>query len=153
VADDTAALVSGAVHDVRSVMRRLKIRVLLAVLTLMSVGIAGSAQAASPMDKLKEAQERLEEVRDRLEKVSAVCERDERRVEDVNDRVKETLIAVTAAEIAVDKQERIVNQYPCRRALQAGSDGPDAVQLADVVLERAGAQQGAGAQRRQARRS
>jgi murein DD-endopeptidase MepM/ murein hydrolase activator NlpD len=97
-------------------MPRLKIRVLLAFMTLMSVGIAGSAQAASPMDKLKEAQERLEQVRDRLDEVSAVCERDERRVEDVNDRVKETLIAVTAAEIAVDKQERIVNEAKERLA-------------------------------------
>jgi murein DD-endopeptidase MepM/ murein hydrolase activator NlpD len=84
--------------------------VLLVLVTLMSVGIAGSAQAASPMDKLKEAQQRLEQVRDRLEEVSAACERDERRVEDVNDRVEEVLTAVTAAEIAVDQQERIVDE-------------------------------------------
>lgn len=91
-------------------MRRSKVRALLVLVTLMSLGIAGSAQAASPMDKLKEAQQRLEQVRERLEEVSGTCERDERRVEDVNDRVQDTVIAVTAAEVAVDKQERIVGE-------------------------------------------
>jgi murein DD-endopeptidase MepM/ murein hydrolase activator NlpD len=81
---------------------------LLVLVAVMSVGLAGSAQAASPMNKLKQAQQRLEEVRDRLEEVSEVCERDERRVARVNDRVEETVAAVTAAEVAVDKQERIV---------------------------------------------
>jgi murein DD-endopeptidase MepM/ murein hydrolase activator NlpD len=81
---------------------------LLVLVAVISVGLAGSAHAASPMDKLKQAQERLEQVRDRLEEVSDVCERDERRVAKVNDRVEETVAAVTAAEVAVDKQERIV---------------------------------------------
>jgi len=89
-------------------MRRVKVRTLLVLVAVMSVGLAGSAHAASPMDKLKQAQQRLEEVRERLEEVSAACERDERRVARISDRVEDTVAAATAAEIAVDKQERIV---------------------------------------------
>jgi murein DD-endopeptidase MepM/ murein hydrolase activator NlpD len=91
-------------------MRRVKVRMLLVLVAVMSIGITGSAHAASPMDKLKQAQKRLEEVRDRLDEVSGACERDEHRVAKVNDRVEETVATVTAAEVAVDQQERVVAQ-------------------------------------------
>ena len=115
-------------------MRKVKVRALPILLVAMTVGIAGSAHAASPEDKLEQAQERLEEVRERLEEVSAACERDERRVKTVNARVKETVAAVTEAEVAVDRQERVVAESERRLAeLQAEADRVRSISNGRVV--------------------
>jgi murein DD-endopeptidase MepM/ murein hydrolase activator NlpD len=88
---------------------------MVAIFTIvMILGTTGTAYAASPLEKLQNAQERLEKVRERLEEVSAACEKDERRVEDVNERVEDTVVAVTEAEVAVDKQERVVGEAKAR---------------------------------------
>jgi murein DD-endopeptidase MepM/ murein hydrolase activator NlpD len=93
-------------------MRTVKLRVVAILVIVMTLGIAlaGSASAASPLDKLKDAQKRLEEIQDRLDEVSATCDRNEQRVADVNDRVKTTVQAVTEAEVAVGRQQRIVDE-------------------------------------------
>ena len=72
----------------------------MALAVLMTVCVVGTAGAA-PLDELEQAQTRLERVREQLDKVSAQCERNERRVRTVNDRVEETLVAVGEAEVAV----------------------------------------------------
>ena len=95
-------------------MRKVNIRVIALLIGAMLAGTAVPAQAQSALDQLQDAQKRLEEVRDRLDEVSAACEKDERRVRQVNDKVEETVGAVTQAEIAVDKQERVVNESKAR---------------------------------------
>lgn len=107
-------------------MRTVKLRVLSIVVIVATLGVAGSASAASPMDKLKDAQKRLEEIRDRLDEVSSACERDERRVADVNDRVKTTVTAVTEAEVAVSGQQRVVDE--ARQRLSELETEADSVQ-------------------------
>jgi murein DD-endopeptidase MepM/ murein hydrolase activator NlpD len=104
-------------------MRTFNVRALAIVMVVLTLGIAGVAQAASSLDKLKQAQKRLEEVRDRLDKLTEACEKDERRVEDVNTRVEDTIVAVGEAELAVEQQGRIVDQAKSRLAeLEAEAD-------------------------------
>lgn len=115
-------------------MRTAKVRVPAVLAVLLALCIAGSANAASPLDKLKEAQSRLEEVRDRLEEVSKVCERNEDRVDAVNVRVEEALIAVSEAEIAVDEQRRVVDEARDRlAALEAEAEVVHEVSSGRVV--------------------
>lgn len=97
-------------------MRTVRVRALAVLVSVATLSVAGVAAAASPLDKLEQAQDRLEEVRERLEKVSAACERDEERVDDVNSQVEETIQAVSDAEIAVDKQERVLEETRARLA-------------------------------------
>ncbi|CAN5869966.1 peptidoglycan DD-metalloendopeptidase family protein [soil metagenome] len=77
---------------------------------LSTVALAATAEAASPKHKLEEARRRLDEVRDQLEQVGATCERNEQRVDRVNGRVEDTLLAVGEAEAAVDDQRRVVGR-------------------------------------------
>ena len=91
-------------------MRTVNVRVLAVLMIVLTLGLAGVAQAASSLDKLKQAQQRLEQVRDRLDKMTAACEKDERRVDDVNTRVEDTIVAVGEAELAVEQQRRIVEE-------------------------------------------
>jgi murein DD-endopeptidase MepM/ murein hydrolase activator NlpD len=92
-----------------AVMRTATVRALTIGMMVLSLILLGSAQAASPADKLKAAQQRLDEVRDRLEEVGAECERNENRVDRINGRVEDALVAVGDAEIAVDQQRRVAD--------------------------------------------
>jgi murein DD-endopeptidase MepM/ murein hydrolase activator NlpD len=89
-------------------MRTIRTRMLVVGIVMLSVCGVGTAQAASPADKLQEAQQRLDEVRDRLDEVSARCERNETRAARVNGKVEDTLQAVGEAEVAVDEQHGVV---------------------------------------------
>ena len=115
-------------------MRTVKIRVMAVLVIAMMLGFTGNAYAASPLDKLQDAQKRLEEVRKRLEEVSAACEKDEQRVADVNGKVKDTVAAVTEAEIAVDQQERVVDEAKARLAeLEAEAEDVHAISSGRVA--------------------
>jgi murein DD-endopeptidase MepM/ murein hydrolase activator NlpD len=115
-------------------MRTVKIRVIAVLAIVMIVGTTGPAYAASPLDKLQDAQERLEQVRERLDKVSAACEKDEQRVEDVNDKVTQTLDAINEAELAVDQQEIVVEETKARLSeLEAEADDVHAMSSGRVA--------------------
>jgi len=77
-----------------------------ASMLVLSLGVVGSAGAAPPKEKLDAAKERLADLRDRLEVVGAQCERDERRVSEINAQVEGALHAVNEAEGAVDTERR-----------------------------------------------
>jgi murein DD-endopeptidase MepM/ murein hydrolase activator NlpD len=115
-------------------MHTVKVRVPVVLAILLALSVAGSANATSPLDKLKKAQSRLEQVRDQLERVSDVCERDERRVARINTRVEDTLIAVSAAEVAVDEQRQVVAEARERmEELQARADTVDEISSGRVI--------------------
>lgn len=115
-------------------MRTVNTRVIASLAIVMALGTVGPAYAASPLDKLQDAQKRLEQVRERLENVSAACEKDERRVDDVNSKVEETVLAVTEAEVAVDQQERVVDETKTRLSqLEAEAEDVHAISSGRVA--------------------
>jgi murein DD-endopeptidase MepM/ murein hydrolase activator NlpD len=114
-------------------MRVGRIRVPLILVIVAALCVVGTASAA-PLDKLKQAQARLERLREQLDKVSAVCERDEKRVDNVNVRVEETLVAIGEAEVAVDAQRRVVDEARQRMdELEAQADSVHELSSSRVV--------------------
>lgn len=100
-------------------MRTLTARVV-ALLVVLALGAPGLASAATPLEKLEDAQKRLEKVRDDLDQVSKSCERDEDRIDEIVEQVAVTRDAVDEAAAAVDAQAAIVEESRQQLAVLEG---------------------------------
>lgn len=110
-------------------------RVTAGMLVVVAWATIGHATAATTDASFDEAREDVESLTEELDEISTSCERNERRAETLGEQVEATLVSVTAAEIAVDRLERAVEETEARKAVQERERDAILAGLKDNVRE------------------